>query len=119
MNFTRENETKNVIFSQDVKYAITGLRINSILADEKLLKIENIKEQAKITQEIQDLIKNYEEPDMSLFMSHPETNTVKIQFIKKNQSDLLKMKFTYYNYSSQKMRIFWSMIILDILKSLD
>ena len=38
-NFTRENETKNVIFSQDVEYALTGLRINSILADENLLKI--------------------------------------------------------------------------------
>ena len=38
-NFTRENETKNVIFSQDAEYAITGLRINSILTDKKLLKI--------------------------------------------------------------------------------
>ena len=53
-NFTRENETKNVIFSQDAECAITGLRINSILADGKLLKIENIKEQAKISKEIQD-----------------------------------------------------------------
>ena len=100
-NFTRENKTKIVIFSQDVEYAITGLRINSILADEKLLKIENIKEQAKISQEIQDLIKN-KEPELSLFMSHPETNTVKIPFIKKNESDLPKIKFTYYNYSSKK-----------------
>ena len=59
-----------------VEYAITGLRINSILADEKLLKIENIKEQAKISQEIQDLIKNYKEPDLTLFMSHSETKTI-------------------------------------------
>ena len=76
-NFTRENETKNVIFSQDAKYAITGLRINSILADEKLLKIENIKEQAKISQEIQHLIKNYREPDLTLFMSHSEKKQLK------------------------------------------
>ena len=66
-NFTRENKTKNVIFSQDVKYAITGLRTNLILAEEKLLKLENIKEQAKISQEIQCLIKNYKEPDLTLF----------------------------------------------------
>ena len=59
-----------------VEYAITGLRINSILADEKLLKIENIKEQRKISQEIQDLIKNYKEPDLTLFMSHSETKTI-------------------------------------------
>ena len=101
-----ENETKNVIFSQDVEYAITGLRINSILADEKLLKIENTKEQSKISQEIQDLIKNYNEPDLTLFMSHPETKTIKVPFVKKNKSDLSKIKLTYYNTNTKKNETF-------------
>ena len=105
-NFTRENETKNVIFSQDVENAITGLRINSVLADEKLLKIENIKEQSKISQEIQDLIKNYNEPDLTLFMSHPETKTIKVPFVKKNESDLPKIKLTYYNTNTKKNETF-------------
>ena len=83
-NFTRDNEIKNVIFSQDTRYAITGISINSILSDEKLLKIENIKEQTKIMQEMQDLVKNYKEPDLTLFMFYPETKTVKIPFLKKN-----------------------------------
>ena len=38
-NFKRENETKNVIFSKDIECAITGLSINSIISNEKLLKI--------------------------------------------------------------------------------
>ena len=105
-NFTRENETKNVIFSQDAEYAITGLRINSILTDKKLLKIENIKEQSKISQEIQDLIKNYEEPDLTLFMSHPERKTMKVPFVKKNESDLPKINLTYYNTNTKKSQTF-------------
>ena len=46
---------KNVIFNKDSEYRITGLNINSILSDEKLLKIE----QNKFSLEIQELIKNY------------------------------------------------------------
>ena len=50
---------KNVIFNKDSEYGITGLNINSILSDEKLLKIENVKEQNKFSLEIQELIKTY------------------------------------------------------------
>ena len=82
-NFTKENEVENVVFSKDTEYAITGLSINSILSDKKLLKIENIKEQAKVWQEIQDPVKNCKEPDLTFFMSHSETKTVEIPFLKK------------------------------------
>ena len=74
---------KNVIFNKDSEYRITGLNINSILSDEKLLKIENVKERNKVSLEIQELIKNYKEPDLTLFMSHPETKTIEIPFVKK------------------------------------
>ena len=50
---------KNVILNKDSEYGITGLNINSILSDEKLLKIENVKEQNKFSLEIQELIKTY------------------------------------------------------------
>ena len=82
-NFSKENEIENVILNKDSEYGITGLNINSILSDEKLLKIENVKEQNKVSLEIQELIKNYKEPDLTLFMSHPETKTIKIPFVKK------------------------------------
>ena len=80
-NISKENEIENIVFNKDSEYEITGLNINSILSDSKLLKIENVKEQNKISQEIQDLMKNYKEPD--LFMSNPETKTVEIHFVKK------------------------------------
>ena len=82
-NFSKENEIENVILNKDSEYGITGLNINSILSDEKLLKIENVKERNKVSLEIQELIKNYKEPDLTLFMSHPETKTIEIPFVKK------------------------------------
>ena len=82
-NFSKENEIENVILNKDSEYGITGLNINSILSDEKLLKIENFKERNKVSLEIQELIKNYKEPDLTLFMSHPETKTIEIPFVKK------------------------------------
>ena len=96
-NFTKETEIENVIFNKDSEYGISGLNINSILSDEKLLKIENVKEQNKVSLEIQELIKNYKEPDLTLFMSHSETKTVEIPFVKKSESDLPRIELTYYN----------------------
>ena len=39
-------------------------------------------------------------------MSHPKTKTVEIPFVKKGESDLPKLKFTYFNTSTKKMKIF-------------
>ena len=50
-------------------------------------------------------------------MSHPKTKTVEIPFVKKGESDLPKLKFTYFNTSTKKMKIFQFMTMLDILKS--
>ena len=58
-NFSKENEIEEVLFDKENEYRITGLSINSILLDEKLIKIENVKEQNKISLEIQELIKSY------------------------------------------------------------
>ena len=81
----KENEIENVAFSADSESAITGLTIISILSDSELLKIENVKEQNKVSLKIQDLIKNYKEPDLTLFISNTETKTVQIPFIKKKK----------------------------------
>ena len=92
-NFAKENEIENVIFNKDSEYGTTGLNINSILSDENLLKIENVKEQNKVSLEIQELIKNYK--DLTMFMSLPETKTVEIPFVKKSESDLQRIKLIY------------------------
>ena len=52
-------------------------------------------------------------------MSHPETKTTEIPFVKKNESDLPKIKLTYFNSTAtKKMRTFSYIILSGILKSL-
>ena len=84
-----------MVFDNENEYGVTSLTINSILPDEKTIKIENAKEQ-KISKEIQNLIKNYKEPDLTFVISHPETSTIKIPFVKKNETDLPKLKLTFF-----------------------
>ena len=90
-NFSEENEIENVKFNKENEYGITGLTINADLPDKKILKIENEKEQKRISEEIQNFIKEVKEPDLTLYISHSETLTIKIPFIKK------KMKAIYRN----------------------
>ena len=105
-DFSKENEIEEVLFNKENEYGVTGLTINSILPDEKIIKIENVKEQKRVSNEIQELIKNYKEPDLTFFISHPETNTITIPFVKKNKSDLPKLKLTYFNTTTKRMKIF-------------
>ena len=43
------------------------------IADSELVKIGNTKELDRISKEIQELIKNYKDPDLTLSISNPET----------------------------------------------
>ena len=56
----------------------------------------------RISEGIQELIKNYKEPDLTFFIANPEKKTIKIPFQKKNESDLPKLKLTYFNTYNQK-----------------
>ena len=89
-DFSKENEIEEVLFNKENEYGVTGFSINSILADEKLLKVENVKEQKRISEEIQELIKNYKEPDLTFFISNTETKPIKILFQKKKK----RIRFT-------------------------
>ena len=88
-NFSEENEIENVKFNKENIYGITGLNINADLPDKKILKIENEKEQDKISREIQELIKQNKEPNLTFIISHPETKSIEIHFVTK------KMKQNY------------------------
>ena len=88
-NFSEENEIENVKFNKENEYGITGLTINADLPDKKILKIENEKEQDKISREIQELIKQNKEPNLTFIISHPETKSIEIHFVTK------KMKQNY------------------------
>lgn len=56
-NFLEENEIENVMFNKENEYGVTGLNINSVLPDEKILKIENIKEKKKLVRKFKYLLK--------------------------------------------------------------
>ena len=56
-DFSKENEIEEDLLNKENEYGITGLTINSILPDKKNLKIENVEEQERISNEIQELIK--------------------------------------------------------------
>ena len=113
-DFSKKNEIENVVFSKENEYGITGLNINSIISDSEILKIENEKEQKKISEEIQELIKAYKEPDLTLTVSNTETKAIKIPFVKKNESGLPKKKYPISIIQPIKLKIFMSMIISDI-----
>ena len=72
------------------------------IADSELVKIENTKELDRITKEIQKLIKNYKDPDLTLSISNPETKTLLFPFVKKDESDHPKIKLTYFNTTTTK-----------------
>ena len=78
------------------------MRINANLPDITLIKKSDELKQDEISKEIQELIKKYKEPDLTLFMSHPETKTVEIPFVKKSESDLARIKLTYFNTTTKK-----------------
>ena len=81
-----------------------------------VIKKSDKRKQDEISQEIQEIIKNYKEPDMTLFMSHPETKTIEIPFVKKSQSELPKIKLTYFNTSTKKNEDF---LIYDFIGHLE
>ena len=103
-NVSQENEVENVVFKTDKEYAVTGMVIKPDITDSELVKIENTKD--KISKEIQELIKNYKDPDLTLNISNLETKTLLLPFVKKDESDLPKIKLTYFNTTTKKMRIF-------------
>ena len=48
-DFSKENEIEEVLFNKENEYRVTGLTINSILPDGKIIKIENVKKQKRIS----------------------------------------------------------------------
>ena len=78
------------------------MNIRPVLKDEKIIKVENKKEQKKIREKIQESIRQNKEPNLTFIISHPETNSLEIPFIKKNETELPKKKLTFFNTTTQK-----------------
>ena len=110
-NIPQENEVENVLFNKDKVYVITGMVIKPDIIDSELIKIKGTKELDKISKEIQELTKNYEEPDLTLSIYNKETKTLLIPFLKKDESDLPKIKQIR---ALTKTKFFWFMTIMSI-----
>ena len=110
-NISQENEVENVLFNKDKEYVITGMVIKPDIIDSELIKIKSTKELDKISKEIQELTKNFEEPDLTLSIYNKETKTLLIPFLKKDESDLPKTKLIR---ALTKTKFFWFMTIMSI-----
>ena len=110
-NISQENEVENVLCNKDKEYVITGMVIKPDIIDSELIKIKSTKELDRISKEIQELIKNYEEPDLTLSIYNKETKTLLIPFLKKDESDLPKIKLIR---ALTKTNFFWFMTIMSI-----
>ena len=105
-NISQENEVENVLFDKNKEYAVTGMTIKPELVDSELVKVINTKELERISEEIQEKIKEYKEPNLNLTISNPETKTLVIPFQKKTETEIPKIKLTFFNKTTKKMKIF-------------
>ena len=105
INFAKENEIENILFDGQNEYAVSRMDIKPVIKDEKIIKIESKKEQKKISEEIQELIKQNKEPNLTFIISHPETESIEIPFVK---------KFPFLIQPLKKMKILHFMTMLDI-----
>ena len=113
-NISLENNVENVIFYKNKEYTVTGMTIKPEIIDSELVKIKNIKELDRISKEIQEITKNYKEPDLTLSISNPEIKAVLVPFVKKSNSELPRIKLTFFNTITIKMKIFSCMITTNI-----
>ena len=82
-NIAKENEVEKVIFDKNKEYAKTGLKIKPEIAETELVEVKTTKELDRISKEIHEITKTYEEPNLALSISNSETKTVSIPFVKK------------------------------------
>lgn len=85
--FSRKMRLKTYLFDKNKEYAITGMTIKPELVDSELAKKINTKELKRISEEIQDKVKNYKEPNLNLTISHLETKTLLIPFTKRAKTE--------------------------------
>ena len=66
LNFAKDNEIENMVFNKNYEYAITSLKINTELPDNKIIKIEQTKKLEQKSKEIQEIIGKYKKIDLTL-----------------------------------------------------
>ena len=105
-NISLEKNVENVIFDKNKEYTVTGMTIKPEIIDSELVKIKNIKELDRISKEIQQITKNYKEPDLTS-ISNLEIKAVLVPFVKKSESELPRIKLTFFNTITNKNEDFF------------
>ena len=54
INFSKEKEMENVLFDGQNEYGVSRMNIKPVLKDEKIIKVENKKEQKKLSREFKN-----------------------------------------------------------------
>ena len=54
INFAKENKIENILFDGQNEYAVSRMDIKPVIKDEKIIKIENKKEQKKIAKKFKN-----------------------------------------------------------------
>ena len=114
LNFAKDNEIENVVFNKNYEYAITSLKINAELPDNKIIKIEQTKKLEQKSKQIQEIIEKYKKIDLTLYISHPETNTLQILFVKKSETEIPRKNMHILTLQAKKQKNFWFVIIRNI-----
>ena len=54
INFSKEKEIENVLFDGQNEYGVSTMNIKPVLKDEKIIKVENKKEQKKLAKKFKN-----------------------------------------------------------------
>ena len=54
INFSKEKEMENVLFDGQNEYGVSRMNIKPVLKDEKIIKVENKKEQKKLAKKFKN-----------------------------------------------------------------
>ena len=96
------NELENVKFYKSQEYAVTGLSINQEIGSE-FETVTDVNKLNNLSNSLQNLVKEKEEPDLDLKISHPETKVKIIPFQKRSVTDCPPLiALTFHNTTTKK-----------------
>ena len=99
-DITEKNEVENVKFKKSREYAVTGLSRNQDLGSD-LVTPTDVYRQTFLSNTIQKLVKEKNEPDLDLKISNPKTKDIIILFKKNSAADCPPIKLTFCNTTTR------------------
>ena len=102
-NLAEKNEVEEVKFKKFREYAVTCLSINQDL-DSKVIAVTDTDRLETISNLIQKLVKGIKEPDLDFRIRNEETIEKIIRIQRKTPTEHSRLKLTFYNTSTKKMR---------------